>query len=297
MPEAWICSGSSNPVLAKKLAQKLGTKLAEVHLDKFANGEARVWVAEKKVPREAIILQSLSRPADEHLVELMLLADALRRLGASEITAVVPWLGYSQQDKVFRSGEPLSVKVIAKMLQVVPLKRLITFDLHNQAILGFFEIPVTNLSARPLFVDFFKQDLSKDTLVVAPDEGAVKNSRVFAQELGVPVAYVDKKRDLVSGQVTISGLSRSVKGKEILILDDVIVTGSTLLKVAGFLKTQGAASIRVAATHYLDIPGTQAALEKSAINTIAATDTVAPPIKFPKLQILSVADLLVQELS
>ena len=297
MPSTFVYSCTSNLPLAKTLAAKLRLTLAKTHFARFSNDETRVWVQETKVPTRAIIVQSLSRPADEHIVQFTLLADAVRRLGATDITAVIPWLAYSKQDKVFRQGEPLSVKVIAKILQVAPLTRIITFDLHNLAILGFFDIPVVNLSARLLFVKYFMAKPLVDTIVVAPDEGAVKTSTSFASALGVSIAYVDKLRDLVTGRVSIAGLSRPVRGKNILIIDDVIVTGATIIEVSKFLKKRGAASIRVAATHHLYVPGTQAALEKSAIDEIVVTDTVAaPPGKFRKLHILSVADLLVQEL-
>ena len=126
-----VCSGSSNVALARKLAKKLDVKFGEVELGRFANDEVRVWVKEKRVGKEAVVVQSLSQPTDHHLVEFCLLCDALRRKGVRDIMAVMPWLGYSKQDKVFRPGEPLSVKVIAKMIQSVPLERIITFDLAS----------------------------------------------------------------------------------------------------------------------------------------------------------------------
>jgi ribose-phosphate pyrophosphokinase len=226
-----------------------------------------------------------------------LLCDALRRKGVKEITAVIPWLGYSKQDKVFRSGEPLSVKVIAKMIQSVSLERIITFDLHNLAILGFFEIPVTNLSASSMFLDYFEKSKNGHTLVVAPDAGAVKSSTAFAQKLGVGVAYVDKKRDLKTGKVTIHDINRSIKGHDVLVVDDMIATGGTLIETAKFVKKKGASSVRVAATHHLYVNGTQEKLEKSPIDELVVSDTIKKAGKYDKLKVLSVADLLVEELN
>ncbi|MCL4360472.1 ribose-phosphate pyrophosphokinase [Patescibacteria group bacterium] len=294
----YIFGGSASKVLAKKIATHSKDKLGDVEVTVFANGEMRVWVKTKNVGHSAIIVQSLSIPVNGHIVEFCLLADALYRLGVHEITAVVPWLGYSKQDKVFRKGESLSIKVIANLMQTTPLSRLLTFDLHNLAILGFFDIPVVNLSARPLFVKHFKPTLSPKTIVVAPDAGAIKNSTEFAGELDVPVAYIDKHRDRTTGAVTVHGISRPVDGTDIIILDDMIVTGATLMETAKYLKHRGAGSIAVAATHYLSVPGVAASLEKSDIDAIVITDTIALPDedRTEKFQVLSVAPVLAGEL-
>ncbi len=291
-----IFSGLSNQSLAKKIAGELEVDLGKVEITRFANDEARVWVKESKVEKEVVVIQSLSQPTDHNLVEFCLLCDALKRMGVREITAVIPWMGYSKQDKVFRAGEPLSVKVIAKMLQVVDLEKIITFDLHNLSILGFFEVPVVNLSARDLFLDYFKKQVSQKTLVVAPDAGAVKASTSFADSLGVGVAYIDKKRDLKTGEVSIKGISREVKGTEVIIVDDMVVTGGTLIKTAEFLKKQGVKSVKVGATHHLYVPRTQEKLDKSVIDEVVVTDTIEQKVKSKKLKILSVAKIVVGEM-
>lgn len=292
-----VFGGSSNQPLAKALADKLEVKMGEVELGRFVNDEVRVWVKEKRVSREVVVVQSLSRPTDHHLVEFCLLCDALRRKGAKEITAVIPWLGYSKQDKVFRLGEPLSVKVIAKMLQTVPLERIITFDLHNLAILGFFEVPVVNLSANELFLEYFKGIKNDKAIVVAPDAGAVKSSTAFAQELGVGVAYIDKKRDLVTGEVTIHDVNRPVEGSEVIIIDDMIVTGGTLLRAAEFLKEKGVKKIMVAATHHLYVDGAQEKIEKSKIDKLVVTNTIEGNAGDAGLELIGVEGLLAEEIT
>jgi ribose-phosphate pyrophosphokinase len=287
-----IFSGSANKNLATAIATELGLKLGEIEISRFANDEARILVKEGEVDKEVTIIQSLSQPTDHHLVEFCLIIDALKRMGAKEITAVIPWLGYSKQDKVFRVGEPLSVKVVANILQTAGLEKIITFDLHNLAILGFFEIPVVNLSARDLFLDHFRQQLSEKTLVVAPDAGSVKGSTAFALSLGVPVAYADKKRDLTTGEVTIVGMSREVRGMEAIIIDDMVVTGGTIMKAASYLQEAGVESIRVAATHHLYVPGVQQKLDESAIKELVVTDTIKGNVQSEKLRVLSIAKLI-----
>lgn len=287
-----IFGGSSHIHLAKKVAEVLGARVGRADLSRFVNDEARVLIQEEKVGREAVVIQSLSMPTDHHLVEFCLMCDALKRMGVKEITAVIPWLGYSKQDKVFRKGEPLSVKVIAKILQTVTLEKIITFDLHNASILGFFEVPIVHLSARQLFMDYYAPQVTGKSMVVSPDAGAVKSSTLLAQELGVEVAYIDKKRDLQTGEVKIMGISREVGGKDVFIFDDMMVTGSTLLEVAEFLKAQGAGTIQVAATHHTYVPGAQAKIDESPIDVLAVTDTIEPQVESPKLRVLSVAHLI-----
>ncbi len=287
-----VFSGSSQQLLAKEIAQVLDSTVGEVEVTEFANGESRVWVREKHVGTSAIVVQSLNMPVEKHMVEFSFLCDALHRMGVREITAVIPWMGYSKQDKVFRPGESLSVKVIAKMLQVVPLKHILTFDLHNLAILGFFDVPVTNLSARELLLAEFQNMKNDKTIVVSPDEGAVKNSTAFAHELGVPVVYMDKKRDLTTGEVKIHGMSRSVEGCEAIIVDDMIITGGTLIETAKYLKGYGAKSVHVGTTHHLYVPGAQEKIELNGIDLVVTTNTVSPKQHHPKLKVLSVAPII-----
>lgn len=296
-----IFSGSSNPDLARRIAKLMGLSLGRLEIAKFPNGETRVWVKETKVEKQVVLVQSLSTPTNEHLIEFCLICDALHRGGATDITAVIPWMGYSKQDKVFRAGEPLSCKVIAQIIQVARPARIVTIDLHNRATLGFFDVPIRELSAKPLLVDYFRKRVSRDSLVIAPDSGAVKASTEFAMELGLPVVYIDKKRDLLSGAVTILGMSRSVGGADALLIDDNVFTGSTLLKTAKELKKKGAKSICVGLTHHLYVSGVQEQIEKSEIDEMVVTDTVQTPIdnsQFTrkKLKVLSVAQLIVDEL-
>lgn len=293
-----VFSGSSNQTLAKKIAQELKTRLGKIELTRFSNDEARVWINETNPGKTAVLVQSLSAPTDQNLVEFCLIADALNRLGVKKIIAVIPWLGYSKQDKVFRPGEPLSVKVIAKMLQVVPLDKVITFDLHNLAIPGFFEVPVINLSGRKVFRELMSKTITDKTVIAAVDAGSVKSSERFSDDLGgVALVYMNKIRDLVTGKVVYKSMSEPVKGKAVLIKDDLISTGSTLVEAAKFLKTNGAKTIDVCATHHLYVPGAQEKLDESAINQILVTDTIEPKSKSKKLKVVSVAKIIAEEIA
>src|SRR3989344_3822788 len=290
--------GSSHQNLAKRLAQELKTRVGKIELTRFSNDEARVWINELSPGREAVLVQSLSAPTDQNLVEFCLIADALNRLGVKKIIAVIPWLGYSKQDKVFRSGEPLSVKVIAKMLQVVPLDKVITFDLHNLAIPGFFEVPVVNLSGRKVFRELMMKRITAKTVIAAVDAGSVKSSERFSEDLGgVPLVYMNKIRDLVTGKVVYKSISEPVEGKTVLIKDDLISTGNTLVEAAKFLKQNGAETIDVCATHHLYVPGAQEKLDASPVNQIMVTDTVESRSKSKKLKVVSVAKMLADEIA
>ncbi len=312
-----VFSGSSNQELAKKIAKMMDTKIGEMEISQFSNGETRVWVREKRIEKSVVVVQSLSSPTNEHLMEFCLICDALHRGGATEITALIPWMGYSKQDKVFRVGEPLSCKVVAQIIQVARPARIITVDLHNKATLGFFDTPIVELSAKPLLLEYFRNKIAgshgrtrgsaptgaNNYVVVAPDAGAVKNSTEFAMDLGVDVVYMDKKRDLESGEVRVVGMSGEVRDRDILMIDDNVFTGSTLLATAKELKKAGAKTIRVGLTHHLYVPGVQEKIEGSEIDEIVVTDTVmtetrlqTPESSGGKLKILSVAGMIAQEL-
>lgn len=286
-----IFAGSSNQELAQRIAELLGITLGGVEIGAFANGETRIRVTEPMVEERVVVVQSLSTPTNEHLVEFCILCDALRRAGAREIVAVIPWMGYGKQDKIFRAGEPLSAKVVAEIIQTAKPARIITLDLHNSSTLGYFDVPIVELSARPLLRKYFAGFAG---VVVAPDEGSIKASREFAEQLGVTVVYLEKTRDRESGEVVIKGMNGVVQDQEVLIVDDNIFTGETLIKAAQYVKQQGARSVRVGATHYLNIPGVEEKLRKSEIEEVVVTDTVAGTSD--NLKRLGVAELIVDEL-
>ncbi len=291
-----IFSGSSNQSLAKKIAKQLDTKLGDIELSQFPNGESRVWVKEKVSDEKCFVVQSFSNPPDRYIIEFCLIADALKRKGAKKIIAVIPWFGYCVQDKVFREGEPLNSKVIAKIVQATKLDQLMTVDLHNETILGFFDIPAEHLKATPIYVDFFKKNGIE--MVISPDVGALKNTTKLAHALEMPIAVINKKRDLKTGKVKILGINQQVKGKRVLINDDFVSTGQTLMKTAAFLKEQKVKEVVACLTHHFYVPGVQEKIEKSQIDKLYVTDTITKPKdkKYKKLNILPIAPLLAEKI-
>lgn len=286
-----VYSGSSNQQIAAEIAKKLKAKQGQIELSSFANNEVRVWINEKEANAKAIVVQSFSNPPDKHIIEFCLICDALKRLGTRKIIAVIPWMGYCIQDKVFRKGEPLSSKVIARIIQSAKVNHVITLDLHNQTIEGFFDIPFTEMFTTYPIIEYLKKKKLAIDLVISPDMGAIKKSTLFAQALSVPLATINKKRDLDSGKVTIIGTDGEVEGKRALITDDFISTGGTLIQTANFLKKQGVKKIFACLAHHFYINGVQEKIEASAIDILFATNTIQKPDekKYKKLDIIDIS--------
>lgn len=294
-----IFSGSSNIALAKKIASNLNSSLGKIELSKFANGECRVWIKEKIEGQTVIVVQSFSQPSNEHIIEFLLIVDALYRLGADKILAVIPWMAYSPQDKVFRLGEPLSAKVIGSIISGSLVDRIFTFDIHNDSIAGFFSKPLEHMSGDKLFINEIKNSNKLgQAVIVSPDFGAIKRSRVFANTLGLEQLVIDKTRDKKTGQVEIFGISGSVKGKICLLFDDFISTGQTAINTAAKLKEWGAKKVIFSATHHFDILGVSAKLQKSDIDQVLLSDTIAVSnlSKYFKLKMLSTSKIIAKNL-
>jgi ribose-phosphate pyrophosphokinase len=295
-----IYSGSTNPSLAQKIAKKLHVPLAKVELSKFPNQETRVWIQEPKVDKKVVVVQSFAGNPNDTIIEYCLLVDALKRSGAKEIIAVIPWMGYCIQDKIFRNGEPLSAKVISEIVENTKPEKVITIDLHNETIQGFFS-NVSHLSAIPLYLKHFKNNHEID-IVIAPDVGALKETTKIAQALDLPIATLNKKRNLDTGKVEIVGIDGQIAGKRALIMDDFISTGGTLIQTADYLHQSGVQHITVAVTHHLYIPGTQKRLLNSHINDLYVTDTIQNPDKKlksskTKMHIKSITDIICEEIN
>lgn len=293
-----IFCGSSNPKLGRKIAKLMGIKLGEMELGRFANGEARVWIKETGPISKAIVVQSFSLPPDQHLIEFCLICDALKRMGVKKIIAVIPWMGYCVQDKVFRKGEPLSSKVVAKIIQISGVNQVISLDLHNQTIEGFFDIPFIELFTTYPIIDYLKKRKIKFDAIVCPDAGRIKKSLLFSQALSLPLVTFNKERDLNTGKISLISFSGEIKGKIFLITDDFISTGGTILKICQYLKKRGAKKIYACLAHHFYIKGVQEKIERSPLEKLFCTDTVKPPDnkKYKKLEIISIAKHICQTL-
>ena len=288
-----LFSGSSNKPLAEKISQELKVNLSKIEVGKFDNGESRIWVEEDVINQNCVVIQSFSTPCDQMIMEFLLIVDALVRAGAEKIFAIVPWMAYSLQDKVFRTGEPVAAKVVGSLISHCGVNRIFTIDLHSTSVVGFFGVPVMHYSAAKLFSDYVKQNINNNSIVVAPDYGALKRSRVFAKELDLQLVSIDKERDKVSGDVSLHSISGSVSGKTCLIFDDLINTGRTVAATAKFLKEDGAQKVYFFSTHNLYLDAARIALESSPVDKVVVTDSIKPEDidSWTKLDIVSLAPL------
>lgn len=289
-----IFSGNSNPHLARQIASDLNMSLGKVEIIRFADSECRVRVEEEVEGKDVFIIQSLSKPVDENLMELLLMGDAVKRGEPRKIIAVIPYHAYARQDRIHRPGECLSAHVVAGLIESVGFDKLITVELHNEAILGFFQIPVVHLSGLSLFQSIIK-DIHGDPVVVTPDAGALKRAQKFSEGLDLPLALIEKKRDLNTAHKILSmRVVGEVKDKVAIIVDDVIVTGGTLINAAYLLKEKGAKQVIAVTTHADFVGGADKILKDSPVDQVWVTDTIPVPEeqRFSKLHIVSIASTL-----
>lgn len=295
MKDFLLFSGSSNQPLAQAVAKLLGITLGNVELTRFADGEIRPWVQEDVRGKTVFVLESLSYPMDEHIMEISLLGDAIRRSAPSNIVAVIPYMGYARQDKQHRIGEPVSARVIARFLEVSKYREVIMMDLHNDAIVGFFQIPVVHLSALSRLAEELKKQDIGNAVVISPDVGGVKRARNLAYLLDLPMVVMEKKRFLDRQDKTEAmQIIGNVKGKTAIVVDDVVSTGGTTAHSARALKDAGAAKVIVAVTHAVFAGDAVKNLKFAPIDEIIIADTIALPEKkkLPNMTIVSVAPLI-----
>lgn len=268
--DAVLFAGASHPKLASSIAESLGVSLGSIDKAIFPDGETFLEIMESVRGKQAFFVQSVAHRPNDYLMELLIAADALKRASAREIIAVVPYFGYCRQDRRNHPREPITAKLVADLLTKAGVTHLITMDLHAQQVEGFFNIPVDNLSARMLISEAIKRDGLEPGIIVAPDVGSIKIARGFSKELGVDFAVIDKHRLSPSSvEVRVIG---DVKGKDVLLADDICSTGSTLVSAAKACHEKGAKRIFAAVTHWLlkDVE----AIAKSPIDVIYVADTI-----------------------
>lgn len=300
MKDYLLFAGSSNQALASEVAKQLHINLGKVELTRFADGEVRPWIQEDVRDKTVFVLQSFSNPMDAYIMEMALMGDAIRRSAPKTMIAVIPYMGYSRQDKQHRIGEPISARVIAKFIEVSKFKEVIVVDLHNDAIVGFFQIPVTHISAMSVLVDAIKKLCVKDPVVVSPDVGGVRRARNFAYQLDADLIVMEKKRFIdrhdTSENFQIIG---DVKGRTAIMNDDIISTGGTIMHGAEALRQAGATSVIVCAAHAVLAGDAKENLEKAKIDHLIVTDTiVAADDRLPKgTTVVSVAPVIASAIS
>lgn len=287
-----IFSGNSNKPLAEAIAKSVGTELGRSQVTAFPDGETFVKIEENVRGAEVFVVQSSSPPANHHLMELFIMIDALRRASASRITAVIPFYGYARQDRKDQPRVPITAKLVANLLVAAGTHRVLTVDLHAQQIQGFFDIPVDHLYAAPVMYDYLKSINLQDLVVVSPDVGGIKMAHAYSQVLEGGLAIVAKRRKSPS-EVESMAVIGEIRGKNVLMVDDLTETAGTLTAAAKLLKRKGARRILACVSHaILNDIGIER-LRKSNIDELITTDTVLrPAIGGINITTLSVAGLL-----
>jgi ribose-phosphate pyrophosphokinase len=292
-----IISGTSNKALALSIAQKLNSKLVDVEINQFKNGEKRVWIKENLNGENVVLIQSFSQPVDEYIIEFLLIADALERAGARHVSAVLPWLGYSLQDKLFRTGEPISAKVIANLVSKAYIKRVHLLDLHNTSIPGFFSIPTHHHTPLDMFSTYIQKNIDmKKAVVVSPDFGGIKRARTLAQNINLELINIDKHRDFKTGKVTPMGISGKVTDKICIIYDDLINTGSTVIEASKFLKLKGAKEVHFLASHGIFAQNGLDLMTDESIDSVVITNSIQHNQLTDKIKVLDITDVFVKAL-
>ena len=289
-----LFGGNSNPELTAKICQHLQILQGKAVVQTFSDGEIMIEIGENVRGRDVFVMQSTCSPVNHNLMELLVLMDALKRASAWRITAVLPYYGYARQDTKVLPRVPISAKLVADLITVAGGHRVICLDLHANQIQGFFDIPVDNLFAAPVLLEYIKQYFNSDLVIVSPDAGGVERARAFAKRLHASLAIIDKRRD-EDQKVKAMHIIGEVEGKAAIILDDMVDTGGTLTEAAKALAENGALSINACCTHAVLSGNAIGRIEESAIENLIVTDSIPlqPETKgCKKIKVLTVAKLL-----
>ena len=288
-----IFTGNANPALAKEICDYLGLPLGEAFVGRFNNGEVQIMIDESVRGKDVFIIQPTSYPVNDNLMELMVMADALKRAAARHITAVVPYYGYARQDRKTRGREPITAKLVANLMQTSGITRLVTIDLHAGQIQGFFDVPVDHLYGASILAKYINEKNLEDVIVVSPDLGGVTRARDLADRIGAPIAIIEKKRP-EPGVAKVMNLIGDVKGKNCIIVDDIVDTAGSLVEGAKALEEFGAKSVMAAVTHAVLTDPASERIANSNIKELIVTNTMPLPenCKLDNVTQLSVAPLL-----
>jgi ribose-phosphate pyrophosphokinase len=275
LDDFWVVGGPASLDLARKIAEELRARLVKAESKIFPDGESYIRIPEEWAPKYTVLVQSTCPPQDRNLIQLCLMADRLREMG-SKVIAIVPYLAYARQHRVYVPGETVSIRLIARLLETAGIIRLVTIDIHNVEGLGYFTIPANSLSAVPVLAEYLKSKLdSKKCVVVAPDEGARIRVETLATQLGSEYVVIRKERDRHSGRVTaFLPEEERLDGKEAIILDDLISTGGTIAVASRLLKDRGASRVTAACTHALLAEGAMERMKQAGVEMFVATDTI-----------------------
>ncbi|RME66005.1 MAG: ribose-phosphate pyrophosphokinase [Nitrospirae bacterium] len=299
MPEGIkLLTGNANRALAEEIASNLGEPLTDATVGTFSDGEIMVQINENVRGADCFVIQPTCHPVNHNIMELLLIIDALRRASARRITAVIPYYGYARQDRKVQPRVPISSKLVADLIEVAGANRVLTMDLHAGQIQGFFDIPVDHLYATPVLLEYIRNHYPDGNLVVvSPDAGGVERARAFAKRLGASLAIVDKRRERANVSEVMNVIG-DVKGRDTLLLDDLIDTGGTIVQAAEALKERGAKRVAAACTHaVLSGPAVDRINSSDALEEVIITNTIPLDSKkerCSKLTVLSVAGLFAE---
>lgn len=286
---------SANVPLAKEISEYSKIPISNCTIKRFADGEIDLNIETSVRGNHIFVVQPTSSPVNEHLMELLIMIDALKRASATSITILMPYYGYSRQDRKAKSRQPITAKLVADLLQTAGANRIISIDLHAGQVQGFFDIPIDNFPAASLLAGYFADLTLENLVIVSPDHGGVTRARQFSRYFNSPIAIVDKRRP-AANQVEIVDIIGDVKGKTCIMFDDIIDTAGTLIKGAEALKSKGAKNVYAAATHGVLSGNALEALDESCISKVVITNTIHNErVKdFPKMTVLSIGELLGQ---
>lgn len=295
MKDIAVFSGNSNPALAKKICDYLQIPLGGAKINSFSDGEIQIEIHDNVRLRDVFVLQSTCCPVNDNLIELLLMIDAFKRSSASRITAVIPYYGYARQDKKVAPRVPISAKLVADLLTVSGANRVITMDLHAGQIQGFFGIPVDNLFAAPVILDYLKKNFSRENLaIISPDAGGVERARAFAKRLNVDLAIIDKRR-LKPNEAKAMAVIGDVKNKVAIILDDMTDTAGTLTEAASVLEKEGARQVHACCSHPVLSGPAMRRINESCLKSLIVTDTIPltqEAAASNKIKVLTIAELV-----
>ncbi len=295
--ELKILTGTANPELAEAIAHHLGRPLTPVLCDTFSDGEIRIEIGDNVRGCDVYVVQPTCAPSNHNIMQLCIMLDALKRSSVRRVTAIIPYYGYARQDRKVNSRAPISAKLVADFLQVAGMHRLVTMDLHAGQIQGFFNVPVDNLYAAPVLLEYLKQiklNAAEELVVVSPDAGGVERARAFAKRLDAGLAIIDKRRDKPN-QAQAMNLIGDVEGKVAIVLDDMIDTAGTLVSAGNVIMERGAKDVMATASHAVLSGPAIERLNSSIFSQVIVTDTIPLKEKLTacsKLKVLSVAPLL-----
>jgi ribose-phosphate pyrophosphokinase len=291
--EMLIFSGNSNIPLAKEICANLNMKLGDATVSRFSEGEVQVMINQDVRGRDVFIIQPTAPPVNDSLMELLIMIDAFRRASARRITAVLPYYGYARQDRKDQPRVPITAKLVANLIAMAGANRVLTIDLHAGQIQGFFDIPLDNLYAVNVLVDYFLSKKIKDRVVVSPDVGGLKMARAYAKRLNAPLAIVDKRRKSDT-DTEVMHIMGEVKDKNVIIIDDIVATAGSLVEAVSALKREGAKDVYAAIAHPVLSGPAIDRIKKCQIKELVVTNTIIVDAKkaIPQVKVLSIAGLI-----